>query len=240
MEETKLFWIAANKYDHTFPPISEALTDPDGLLAAGGDLNLERLLDAYRHGIFPWFDHTQPVLWWSPDPRTILYPGLVHVSRSLKKTLKKMENKNHFTITFNQAFSEVIAECSEPRGDDRGTWLTPEMIDAYINLHRNNHAHSIECWQDDRLVGGLYGVSVGRVFFGESMFSRVTDASKVCLVKLSDYLKEWNYDLIDCQIESEHLGRMGAEQITRENFAHQLDQSCQKSPAEQAWTKEIG
>ena len=235
MEETKLFWISANKYEHTFPPISEALTDPDGLLAAGGDLSIERLLEAYRHGIFPWYNHTQPVLWWSPDPRTVLYPGHAHVSRSLKKTL----NKNIFTITFDQAFSKVITECSAPRGDGHGTWLTTEMIDAYINLHQNNHAHSVECWQDDKLVGGLYGVSVGRVFFGESMFSRVTNASKVCLVKLSDYLKEWNYDLIDCQVESDHLGRMGAEQISREKFAHQLDQSCPKKPATKSWLKQI-
>ena len=235
MEETKLFWIAANKYGHTFPPISEALTDPDGLLAAGGELNIKRLLDAYRQGIFPWFDDTQPILWWSPNPRTVLYPGHAHISRSLKKTL----NRNLFTITFDQAFSEVITECSAPRGSDRGTWLTPEMIDAYINLHKNNHAHSIECWQNNELVGGLYGVSVGRVFFGESMFSRVTDASKVCLVKLSEHLKEWDYDLIDCQVESDHLTRMGAEQITREKFANHLLQSCPKTPARQAWPKQI-
>jgi len=234
MEETKLFWITANKYEHTFPSISEALTDPDGLLAAGGDLGIGRLLEAYRNGIFPWYDHTQPILWWSPDPRTVLYPGHAHVSRSLKKTL----NKNLFTFTFDQAFNEVIAECSAPRANSRGTWLTPEMIDAYINLHTYNHAHSIECWQDNKLVGGLYGVSVGRVFYGESMFSRVTDASKACLVKLSDYLQEWEYDLIDCQVESDHLGRMGAEQITREEFAGHLKQSCPLAPAKAAWPKQ--
>ena len=235
MEETKLFWISANRYEDNFPPISEALTDPDGLLAAGGELTIERLLEAYRHGIFPWYNHTQPILWWSPDPRTVLFPGQAHISRSLKKTL----NKNLFTFTFDQVFSEVITECSAPRDEDNGTWLTPEMIDAYINLHKNNHAHSIECWQDNKLVGGLYGVSVGRVFFGESMFSRVTDASKACLVKLSEYLQEWDYDLIDCQVESDHLGRMGAEQITREEFANHLIQSCSKAPAKQAWPKQI-
>ncbi len=235
MEETKLFWIAANKYENTFPPISEALTDPDGLLAAGGDLSVERLLAAYRRGIFPWYDHTQPILWWSPDPRTVLVPGEAHVSRSLKKTFKK----NLFTITFDQSFRQVITECAVPR-EDQGTWLTEKMIDAYIELHKNGHAHSVECWQDEKLVGGIYGVSVGRVFFGESMFSRVTDASKVCLVKLSDYLKEWDYDLFDCQVESDHLARMGAIQITREEFSRQLDLSCVESPAKQAWSKQTG
>jgi len=236
MEETKLFWIAANKHKHTFPPIGEALTDPDGLLAAGGNLDVDTLLTAYQLGIFPWFDQTQPILWWSPDPRTVLYPGHTHVSRSLKKTLNKIDSEKRFTITIDQAFSEVITECSRPRGNDHGAWLTPKMIHAYINLHNNNHAHSVECWQGEQLVGGIYGVSIGRVFFGESMFSRVTNASKICLVKLSDYLQTWGYDLIDCQVESDHLRRMGAVQITRDTFIRKLVHSCQKSPAEQAWT----
>ena len=231
MDDTRLFWIAANQYGDSFPPVNEALTDPDGLLAVGGQLTVDRLLEAYKNGIFPWYSNNQPILWWSPNPRTILYPGQIHISRSLKKTI----NRKNFTITCDQAFEQVIKACSMPRSDDNGTWLMPEMIDAYIKLHHHNYAHSVECWQDDNLVGGLYGIAIGRVFFGESMFSRISDASKICLVKLSAYLQEWNYDLIDCQVQSDHLLRMGAVQITREKFMSDLEHSCSMAPSRQSW-----
>lgn len=233
MDETKLFWITENRYENNFPAISDALTDPDGLLAAGGDLSVSRLLIAYRNGIFPWYSQDQPFLWWSPDPRTVFYPDQIHISRSLKKTI----NKNLFTMTFDTAFEDVIFKCSEPRYDDKGTWLSSEMIEAYTSLHKNGHAHSIECWQDNKLVGGLYGVAVGRVFFGESMFSRVTDASKICLAELSEYLQKWNYALMDCQVDSDHLRRMGACQISRDKFKLLLDEHCPLEPSKDAWIK---
>lgn len=231
MDETKLYWIAADKYGDEFPPVEEALTDPDGLLAAGGELSLERLLTAYRNGIFPWYDESQPILWWSPNPRTILYPDQIHQSHSLKKSIRKSD----LTITFDRAFEQVLRECAAPRSDDNGTWLLPEMIEAYVNLHKNNHAHSIECWHDDLLVGGIYGVSIGQVFFGESMFSRVSNASKICMIKLGELLQEWNYDLFDCQVQSDHLDRMGTKQISRDQFVQILDRSCKETPSENAW-----
>jgi leucyl/phenylalanyl-tRNA--protein transferase len=231
MDNTKLFWIKSNCWEEDFPSARDALTEPDGLLAAGGDLSVHRLLNAYRNGIFPWYDHPQPILWWSPDPRTILIPDEVHISRSLKKKL----NQNVFKVTFDQAFAEVIETCSLPRKNEAGTWLTPEMIDAYILLHQQGHAHSIESWVDDQLVGGVYGVAIGQVFFGESMFSRITNASKVCLVQLASKLDEWQYKLIDCQVDSEHLQSMGAAQITRDEFISLLNQYCEQAPSSIAW-----
>ncbi len=231
MEETTLYWFVADRYKRGFPDISDALEEPNGLLAAGGDLSPERLLEAYQHGIFPWYDDQQPILWWSPNPRAILYPDRIHISRSLKRTLKK----NTFKITWDSAFNEVITECSSPRRDQRGTWLTGEMIEAYTNLHLMGYAHSIECWFDSELVGGLYGLAIGRVFFGESMFSRITDASKVCLVKLCSLLQQWDYELIDCQVDSDHLRRMGAELIPRALFKSILERACTQDPSDQAW-----
>lgn len=227
-----LFWISANRHETSFPPISDALTEPDGLLAAAGDLTVPRLLEAYRHGIFPWYDETQPILWWSPNPRMVLKPGQAHISRSLAKHMRK----HPFTISFDHAFEQVITECAAKRSTDEGTWITADMKAAYIELHRQGHAHSIECWQNDKLVGGLYGVAIGRVFFGESMFSRVTNASKVCLVKLSEHLHRWGFELIDCQVESAHLTSMGAHEINRETFKQILDTYCEQLPATDAWT----
>ncbi len=202
-----------------FPNPELALREPDGLLAIGGDLSIERLLAAYRRGIFPWYSGDQPVLWWSPDPRSVLAPGKLRISRSLRKILKK----NPFRVSLDEAFTEVIYECSQPRKYESGTWITDEMQQAYIRLHDAGHAHSVECWQGDRLVGGLYGIAQGKVFFGESMFARVSDASKIAFVYLVRQLQCWGFGLIDCQIQSEHLDHFGAENIPRNVFIHSLE-----------------
>ncbi|RDE24742.1 leucyl/phenylalanyl-tRNA--protein transferase [Motiliproteus coralliicola] len=211
-----------------FPPLDQALADPDGLLAAGGDLSPQRLLLAYRHGIFPWFDDQQPILWWSPDPRCVLYPDQLYLSRSLKK----LRRQQRFEVSFDRAFDQVIAACAAPRMDDPGTWITTEMEQAYAELHHLGIAHSVEVWQQGELVGGLYGVAIGRVFFGESMFSRVSNASKVGFATLVEQLSVWGYALIDCQVETEHLMSLGACLIPRSEFARQLEQHC---AAENHW-----
>jgi leucyl/phenylalanyl-tRNA--protein transferase len=198
-----------------FPDVSEALTEPDGLLAIGGDLGVNRLVNAYRHGIFPWFSAGDPILWWSPDPRTVLTPKDIRISRSLRKLLRK----GLFSVTIDRDFAAVIRGCAEPRADGGGTWLVPEMIDAYIALHAAGVAHSVEVWRDDALVGGLYGVAIGGVFFGESMFSRTDNASKIALVQLCQYLDSRGFELIDCQVLTEHLLSLGAEQIPRRRFS---------------------
>ncbi|MFT7472922.1 MAG: leucyl/phenylalanyl-tRNA--protein transferase [Kiritimatiellia bacterium] len=201
-----------------FPDISLALADPNGLLAAGGDLSPKRLIEAYSSGIFPWFEEGQPVLWWSPDPRMVLFPEDLRISKSLQKVL----NKSLYTVTLDEAFAEVIACCAQPRGDSQGTWITDEMQTAYTQLFEAGHAHSVEVWLDGVLVGGLYGVALGQLFFGESMFSFESNASKIALVNLVKQLQEWNYKLIDCQVSSEHLESLGAIEISREQFRQQL------------------
>lgn len=207
-----------------FPPVELAMREPDGLLALGGDLSPERVLSAYRQGIFPWYSEGQPILWWSPDPRLILELDGLHISRSLRKTLRQTP----FRVSIDEDFATVIEACAAPRPDRGGTWLTREMIAAYDTLHRLGHAHSVECWQDDALVGGLYGVSVGRVFFGESMFSVVSNASKVALVYLVRHLEAWSYRLLDCQIDSAHLRRLGARTMPRAEFVAFLQQQCEQ------------
>jgi leucyl/phenylalanyl-tRNA--protein transferase len=197
-----------------FPPVDRALPEPNGLLAVGGDLHPARLLAAYRRGIFPWYGERQPVLWWAPDPRAVLFPSAIRIARSLRKVLKRRE----FWVTMDRAFEDVVAACAAPRRTGEGTWITREMMDAYVRLHDLGHAHSVECWQGGDLVGGLYGVGVGRAFSGESMFSRRPDASKIALVSLARHLQRWGYRLIDCQLYSEHLGRMGAVNIPRSDF----------------------
>ena len=172
---SSIVWLEDNDYE--FPPVEQALTEPDGLLAAGGSLSPEILLKAYRHGIFPWYSQEQPVLWWSPDPRCVLFPENLKISRSLRKTL----NKDLFVIKQDMAFRDVMLNCAKPRKDEAGTWITREILDAYTRMYELGYAHSIECWQDNVLVGGLYGISLGEMFFGESMFSKVPDASKVAL-----------------------------------------------------------
>ena len=201
-----------------FPDPATALLDPNGLLAVGGDLSVERLLAAYQRGIFPWFDKSQPPLWWSPDPRMVLYPADLHVSRSLRKTLRS----GRFTVTSDKDFAGVTAGCAAPRDGSHGTWLIPPMRKAYQRLHETGYAHSVEVWQADTLVGGLYGVALGRMFFGESMFSRATDASKTALVALVTQLTHIGYQLIDCQVSNPHLESLGARNVTRAEFAQFL------------------
>ncbi len=229
-----LYCFANEQQQEDFPPVSLALHDPDGLLAAGGDLDREHLLAAYRRGIFPWYDAGQPILWWSPDPRAVLHPGHLHVSRSLRRSLRR----GGFQIRMDSAFSEVIGACAGPRRDSEGTWLQAEMIQAYTELFHHGDAHSIECWRDGQLVGGLYGVSMGAVFFAESMFSHVSDASKVCLVALCERLIDWGYGLIDCQVINPHLRRMGARTLPRRDFIRELEHLCDKEVSRQAWGRE--
>jgi len=219
---TQLYWVADNIIASDFPDVSSALRDPDGLLAIGGDLSPERLLDAYQRGIFPWYSKGQPVLWWSPNPRCVIEPDSLKISKSLRKTLRKKQ----YRVSFNRAFNEVITACSEPREGCEGTWITSEMLEAYKILHELDHAVSVECWDRDILVGGLYGVVVGRVFFGESMFNRQADASKIALVHLVNTLKEQHFRLIDCQIRSKHLQSLGAKPMSRNLFVNVLRQYC--------------
>ena len=216
-----------------FPDVELALTEPDGLLAVGGDLSIERLTTAYQKGIFPWYSEGQPILWWSPDPRMVLEPKNIKISRSLAKTIRKKT----FHISFDRNFREVITACSEARLEkgkvQNETWIVDEMIEAYVRLHEAGFAHSVECWQDGKLVGGLYGIAIGKVFFGESMFSRVTDASKVAFVFLANQLNEWDFKLIDCQVYTSHLESLGAGMISRKYFISLLNQYT-NSPFEKA------
>jgi leucyl/phenylalanyl-tRNA--protein transferase len=221
-------WIDANR---PFPPLSHALREPNGLLAAGGDLSIERLLEAYRRGIFPWFSDGDPILWWSPDPRMVLFPAELKISRSLAKTLRR----NRFRLTADRAFGEVIDACRAPRPGQDGTWITGQMSAAYRRLHEAGHAHSVEAWLDDELAGGLYGVALGRAFFGESMFARVTDASKVALVALVRQLARWRFGLIDCQMNTPHLASLGAREIPREDFARRLAGLVDYAPVPGPW-----
>ncbi len=217
--------------DAPFPPVELAQREPNGLLAVGGDLSQVRLLNAYRNGIFPWYGDGQPVLWWSPDPRLVLFPDRLKISRSLYKTIRN----RGFEVSLDRDFHGVIRACGAPRGDEGETWITKEMINAYENLHQAGHAHSIEIWLQQELVGGLYGVSTGTVFFGESMFSRARDASKVALVCLARYLASWGYQLIDCQVYTQHLVSLGAEEIPRLRFIEILRGAVACSVAAEAW-----
>ncbi len=214
-----------------FPNAELALTDPNGLLAIGGDLSSKRILHAYRHGIFPWFSDDQPILWWSPDPRMVLYPEELSLSRSLRKALRKTE----FQWTFDRAFTKVIFSCAQPRPNQPETWITLGMMDAYIKLHKDGHAHSFETWLDGELVGGLYGIAIGQVFFGESMFSKKTDASKIAFVNAVHQLQQWGYKLIDCQVESPHLENFGANNIPRREFLKQIAYLITCRPENNAW-----
>jgi len=212
-----------------FPPVRNA--DPGGLLAVGGDLSPERLLAAYREGIFPWYSEGEPILWWSPDPRFVLFPDELRVSRSMRQFLKK----GRVRITFDRDFRSVISACRRPRPGQDGTWITPEMREAYCALHDLGYAHSVEVWQEDVLAGGLYGVSLGRVFFGESMFSSAPNASKAALIALASQLKKREFDLIDCQVETAHLGGLGARPIPRRDFCTLLQQSLHRKTLRGNW-----
>lgn len=221
-----------------FPPPATALREPNGLLAAGGDLSPQRLLAAYRLGVFPWYSEGDPILWWTPDPRMVLFPGEFKVSRSLAKTLRNRDCE----IRFDANFAQVLDECAGPRrGDTReggepGTWITPAMRAAYCELHRLGHAHSVETWIDGRLAGGLYGVAIGQVFFGESMFSRVNDASKIALAGLVSHLRAEGFLLIDCQVHTGHLESLGARQIPRSEFSRLLGELVHYPRAPRSWS----
>ncbi len=218
-----------------FPDPETALEEPNGLLAVGGDLSPPTLLRAYRHGIFPWYEPGQPILWWSPDPRLVLYPPRLHVSRSLRKTLRR----GRYRITFDHDFASVIHACAAaPRPGQEGTWITAEMASAYLQLHRLGHAHSVEAWQGDELVGGLYGVALGGAFFGESMFARAPDASKAAFATLVRHLEHWDYQLIDCQVTTGHLLRLGAEEIPRRRFLAELRHALRCPGRPRPWTVE--
>jgi leucyl/phenylalanyl-tRNA--protein transferase len=212
-----------------FPP--PRLASAEGLLAIGGDLSAQRLMLAYKMGIFPWYSTGDPILWWSPDPRLVLFPEHFHVSRSLKRVLRKQT----FRITFDTAFERVVAGCGAGRPDSDGTWIVPEMADAYQRLHHMGVAHSVEAWQGDRLAGGLYGVSLGGCFFGESMFSRAPNASKVALVALIRFIRKRGFDLVDCQVTSEHLLRLGAQEMPRKEFLNMLEVSMTRPTLTGKW-----
>ncbi|MCP4320293.1 MAG: leucyl/phenylalanyl-tRNA--protein transferase [Alteromonadales bacterium] len=201
-----------------FPNIDEALAEPDGLLAMGGDLSPQRIISAYRNGIFPWFSEGEPLLWWSPSERATICPGNVHISKSMKRFI----NKNHMSITLNHSFSEVITACAKPRVTQAETWITNEMIDAYIKLHKLGLAHSIEVWFEDELVGGLYGICVGQTFCGESMFSQMNNSSKLAFIALNQHFQANGGKLIDCQMQTEHLKSLGVNALSRADFKSNL------------------
>lgn len=219
--------------EEPFPPVEQAEQEPDGLLAVGGDLSPTRLLNAYRHGIFPWYSAGQPILWWAPNPRTVLFPERIKVSRSLAKTLRNRD----YRFTFDTAFADVIDACAMPQPGREETWITEEMKQAYIQLHRLGYAHSAEIREGKKLVGGLYGIAIGRVFYGESMFSRVRDASKIALVHLARYLEERSFGLIDCQVYSAHLASLGAVEIERGQFCEYLQHFCSQPGLTDSWTR---
>jgi len=209
-------WLHPNNTD--FPSPTLALDDPNGLLAAGGDLSPQRILAAYQRGIFPWFNPGDPILWWSPNPRTVIFPAQLHISKSLRKTLRQ----NLYRVTFDDCFSDVMRACAAPRNYAKGTWISNDIIAGYTALHVQGFAHSVEVWREDELVGGLYGMALGRIFFGESMFSRADNASKVGFAHLVRQLVAWNFELIDCQIANDHLFSLGAVEIPREEFQQYL------------------
>lgn len=222
-------WLDA---DAAFPPLDAALREPNGLIAAGADLSPARLVDAYRRGIYPWYSDGQPILWWSPDPRMVLFVDELRISRSLAKRIRRRE----FEVRCDTAFDDVIVACAyAPRDGQRGTWITQDMIDAYSRLHTLGYTHSIEAWREDELVGGLYGLALGNVFFGESMFARATDASKVCLATLVAILQQRGGGLVDCQQETAHLASMGARPIARKDFAGQLRELIHSNGPPSGW-----
>ena len=231
--EKKLFWVSEKLMADDFPDVHSALRDPDGLLAIGGDLGASRLLNAYQKGIFPWYSSGQPILWWSPDPRCVMIPGDIHISTSLRKTLRQ----NRFQVTFNQAFDQVIRMCASPRKGQPGTWISEDIIHAYKDLYELGHILSVECWQNGELAGGLYGVVIGKVYFGESMFSIIPNASKVAMAHLAAQLGLKQFQLIDCQIYSTHLDSLGAINLSRDQFVKMLENLC-RYPSIYNWPKD--
>lgn len=231
MNRPSLYWIEPGSAHDNFPPIETALKYPDGLLCLGGDLDTKRLLSAYKRGIFPWYSEGQPVMWWSPSPRCVLLPGEFKTSRSLKKTCRNAG----FEFALDNDFAGVIEGCAAPRNGDPSTWITTDMMLEYKRLHTLGHAHSVEVWRDGQLVGGLYGIAIGRIFFGESMFTKVRDASKVALACLARYLLNNSFQLIDCQVSSAHLFTLGAREITRGDFQFRLRAYCSLENSVRVW-----
>lgn len=222
-------WLPA---EPVFPPLRGALAEPNGLLAAGGDLSPTRILAAYRRGIFPWFASGDPILWWSPDPRMVLHPAELKISRSLAKALRN----STYEVRLDSAFAAVIHACATaPRDGQNGTWITPEMRTAYIELHHLGHAHSVETWAEGKLVGGLYGIAIGHAFFGESMFANARDASKIALAHLCAHLQRHEFGIIDCQMETMHLASLGARPISRDDFVTQIDRLCEELCTSGRW-----
>ena len=233
MNEINLPWLNPDDENSTFPPAKSALKDPEGLVAAGGDLSPKRVLRAYHEGIFPWYEEDQPILWWSPDPRGIIYPKKFIAHKRLLRTLKK----KNWQVTYNQSFVEVMQACAEPRQNSRGTWITHEMLRAYTLLHQLGHAHSLEVrnHQGD-LIGGIYGVAIGSIFFGESMFHIRKDASKIAFHYLVEKCRQFDFSFIDSQVPNEHMKQMGCVEITRDSFLNKLKKSMTGSTVEGRWS----
>jgi len=217
-----------------FPPTEWALEEPNGLLAAGGILNADWLTEAYPQGIFPWFNEGEPILWWSPSPRCVLYPDQFHLSKSLRKRMRQLD----YEVRVDQCFTEVMRACAAPRASQDGTWISPAFVSAYTELAHRGIAHSIELYVDECLVGGLYGLAIGRIFFGESMFSRIPDASKICLYHLAEKLRQADYAVIDCQVYNPHLHSLGATEIDRVEFEHLL-LSCHQQASQPIWEQRV-
>ncbi|MGB0712403.1 MAG: leucyl/phenylalanyl-tRNA--protein transferase [Gammaproteobacteria bacterium] len=232
-------WIPPDDELSPFPDPDTALREPDGLLAAGGQLTTRRLKTAYRQGIFPWFSEGQPILWWSPDPRMVLFADELKISRSLRKTLRRTPENGGFEYSLDRAFEQVVEACSAPRPGQHGTWITDTMKDAYLRLHREGAAHSVETWHDGALAGGLYGVAIGKVFFGESMFVRQRDASKAAFALLVSQLRRWGFPLIDCQVHTTHLESLGARPIRRTDFNGHLAHWCAEPGRPGPWRLDL-
>jgi len=231
----QIAWLSSDDPPEAFPDIARACREPEGLLAAGGDLSQERLLYAYRHGIFPWYENGQPILWWSPDPRCVLEPDRFHVARRLRRWLKDCP----FELRFNTAYREVVEGCAGRRLGQQGTWITRDMAAAYESLHRSGWAHSVEVWSGDKLVGGIYGVAIGKVFFGESMFSRETNASKIAMQCLCRILAQHDFPMLDCQVVSPHLLTLGAAPMARDEFRRRLETACASPDAFTGWPRKV-
>lgn len=226
-------WLDPSNPEAPFPDVEDALTNPEGLLAAGGDLSVTRLLHAYKRGIFPWYEDGQPILWWSPNPRGVIYTKDFKISTSLRKTLRK----HTWTITFDGDFKKTVIACAAPRSYARGTWITNEMALAYTELHKQGFAHSIELWDSqERLVGGIYGVLIGRMFYGESMFSFQTNASKVALTYLISHLHSWGFPFMDCQLPSAHLASLGSVAISRKDYINIMYPLCNDKDVNLNWS----
>ncbi len=231
----RLHWLDPRNPHQPFPPAHLAMREPNGLLAIGGDLSPARLLRAYAQGIFPWYNPDEPILWWCPDPRAVLLPASLHVSRSLRRAVAR----DDFAVTLDRAFGAVVEACAGPRGTNHGTWLGDDMRRAYRQLHAHGYAHSSEVWRDGTLIGGLYGVAIGNVFFGESMFSHADNGSKIALYWLCRQLVAWHFELIDCQVSSPHLATLGAVDIRRNDFLHRLAPAVEQPRRPAPWTFEI-